>query len=105
MGSFTVVRGGQRESKVHVGKRHTSTPEVEGKELGGVNPVLELGAGVGIDFAVQANFFESGLGPLHDDDLQESSKRRSLRRDVSLPNRGGEINPSLYPETRRGQAF
>ena len=27
---------------------------------------LQLGAGVGIDFAVQANFFKSRRGPLHD---------------------------------------
>jgi hypothetical protein len=85
--------------------RHTSTPEVEGKRTWGNEFGLELGAGVGVDFAVKANFFESGLGPLHDDDLQESPKRRSLQRGVSLPKNSAEINPSLYSETHRGQAF
>jgi hypothetical protein len=28
---------------------------------------LQLGAGVGVDFAVQANFFKSGRCPLHND--------------------------------------
>jgi len=35
---------------------------------------LQLGAGVGVDFAVQANFFKSGCCPLHDFHLSHSHR-------------------------------
>ena len=41
---------------------------------------LELRAGVGVDFAVQANFFKSGCSPLHD--FSPMSFRASLPRNV-----------------------
>jgi hypothetical protein len=55
----------------------TATPQsASRKSYCGVRELqfqLQLGAGVRIDFAIQANFFKCRCGPLHDDFLVISS--------------------------------
>jgi hypothetical protein len=69
---------------------------------------LQLGAGVGVDFAVQTNFFKSGSSPFHDDSLQKVAEAFLPQREPSLPDVVIEINTSLrsrYPTTRDRQAI
>ena len=51
---------------------------------------LELGAGVGVDFAVQANFFKSGSSPFHDESLQKSPRRFRLNVKQVYPRSGSK---------------
>jgi hypothetical protein len=56
--------------------------------------LLQFRAGVGVDFAVQANFFKSRCCPLHDDFSQLSFRESNREREISIADPRDEINTS-----------
>jgi hypothetical protein len=62
------------------------------KKLRGGRFWLQLGAGVRVDFAVQANFFKSRCCPLHDEFPHSIVRRADRERGVSIADRWNEIN-------------
>src|SRR5271166_1291939 len=65
-------------------------PERQGES--GERYRLELRAGVGVNFAVEANFFKSRSCPLHDD-FPQLLRHWSAERGVSLADARSQSNP------------
>ena len=71
--------------------RHTHAMRVFKKEKAGRAYGLQFRADVRVDLTVQANFFECGCGPLHDE-FSQSLKTFCLERRLILSAASAEIN-------------